>query len=221
MRAADRSAGDGGERRSTSIPQRIRRTRSGGMPSSRSRCRYASEKGTITLKLEKLACRNRSYRRDVRTEFPQLLADLLDDPRKARRAARVVVRSRQVAVFQIEVLVGSEIYRNRFDPTDREVARGQRVEHEGQDLDLVSLADQAADHVEPEVLVPSVAERQDPGPNDHDPQVSVVTRRLDGGGLRIVLREERHSTPSSAPVVPEVVGDRAGDEPMTLRIDQC
>src|SRR5438309_8253793 len=61
FRAAARSSSEGGANRSTSIPHRIRRTRSRRNRSSRRRRWYASEKGTTVSKLAKLASRNRSY----------------------------------------------------------------------------------------------------------------------------------------------------------------
>src|SRR5437879_7987157 len=49
-----------------SIPQRMRRMRPDGKPSSRRRRRYASENGTTTAKLEKLANNMASYRGRLR-----------------------------------------------------------------------------------------------------------------------------------------------------------
>src|SRR6059036_873729 len=47
-------------------PQRMRRMRPGGKPSSRRRRRYASENGTTTAKLEKLVNNMTSYRGRLR-----------------------------------------------------------------------------------------------------------------------------------------------------------
>jgi len=65
-RAAARSASVGGVNRETSIPQRMRRMRPDGKPSSSRRRRYASENGTTTAKLEKLANNMASYRGRLR-----------------------------------------------------------------------------------------------------------------------------------------------------------
>src|SRR5207302_322550 len=131
FRAAARSSSEGGANRSTSIPHRIRRTRSRRNRSSRRRRWYASEKGTTVSKLAKLASRNRSY-------------------------------SGRFGWY-----VGAEI----VSGTGREAAVRNVRDHRRHDFEVVAEPWEPDEHVEPEVLVSGVAERQDSRSDDQDPQV--------------------------------------------------
>src|SRR5881397_1601328 len=74
----------------------------------------------------------------------------------------------------IEPGVGSKVDRDLGDVADRKTVPRRRFDVHGQRLDLVSGDEESPDHVEPEVLVPGVTERQDPFAHDHDSQGEVT-----------------------------------------------
>src|SRR5205809_806498 len=108
---------------------------------------------------------------DVGTEAFAVAADRADDPRKTDRLAHVVVRPGDVPVGRVEAKVGSQVHRDRGDPTERETSVRNILDHRRHDFEAVAEPLEPAEHVEPEVLVSGVTERQNSRPDDEDPQV--------------------------------------------------
>src|SRR2546425_273128 len=116
---------------------------------------------------------------DVGTKRSLAPSDLPDDDRQGGRLARVVVDAAVGAMPGIEARVRPEVYGDLRDMADREAVRRGRLQVDGERLDFVARGEQSLDDVEPEVLVPGVAERQDPHADDDDPQTVLpeFTRR--------------------------------------------
>src|SRR2546425_1138703 len=97
-------------------------------------------------------------------------SDLSEDDRHVRRLAHIIVHAPELRMLGIEPGVGSKVDRDLGNMADREAVPRRRFDVHGQGLDLVTGLEESPNHVEPEVLVPGVAERQDPFAHDHDSQ---------------------------------------------------
>src|SRR5207245_9670411 len=90
------------------------------------------------------------------------------DDGQGGRLARVVVDAAVGSMPGIEARVRPEVYGDLRDMADREAVRRGRLQVDGERLDFVARGEQSLDDVEPEIIVPGVAGRQDPQADDDE-----------------------------------------------------